>query len=351
MSKDIFPAFVSCQSTTLSDEEKYLFERTNPLGVCLFAVGCTNVESKKQLKRLTKEIREVIGRDDVLIAVDQEGGRVRRLLDPEFTPVAAQQKIKTEKQARQHAYLISTDLKSCGVNVNFAPVLDIEYKTTAKVLQGRCFPGDEFAVAELGKASVEEYLKNGVCPCLKHLPGHGRGKCDPHLELPVVNEKIEELAKDFYPFKQLNKTPLGMVAHIILAEADRENPASVSAKVIREIIREQIGFSGLLISDAIIMHALKGSISERARSVLSAGCDIICLGNADFKTNRELLAENLVLTDEAREKVALLRGVLARQPDYSGYEYVKNNYCELAENIVTYDSVYDATEILSCLHQ
>lgn len=349
--KDIFPAFFSCQGTVLTDEEKFLFEKTNPLGVCLFSLGCENIKNKAQLQKLTTEIRETIGRDDVMIAVDQEGGRVRRLTGQEFTEVTSQSRITTAEMSRQHAYLTSTDLKSCGINVNFAPVLDIEYKTTGAALQGRCFSGNERKVAELGAAAVQEYLKNGVCPCLKHLPGHGRAKADPHLELPVINEGLEVLEKDFYPFRSLNTAPLGMVAHITLAAVDKENPASLSAKVIKEIIRGKIGFEGLLVSDAVVMKALSGSITERAERSLAAGCDIVCLGNAGFQANQELAEVKAVLTDEAREKLAGLREIFRRQPDFSLYEYVKKNYCEFAENIVTYESEYDATEVLNRLRQ
>ncbi len=347
MSKNILPAFLSVQGFYLSDEEKRLFERSNPLGVCLFAKGCNNVQSKKQLQRLCKEIKETIGREDVLIAVDQEGGRVRRLVEPEFTPVSEQERLTTEELAQEHAFLISHDLKNCGVNVNFAPVLDVYYNFTSAVLKGRCFAGDEKQIAKLGRAMVAEFAANGVCPCVKHLPGHGRAQSDPHLELPVIDENLEALKQDFYPFKQLNKAPMGMVAHILLTAVDKVYPASESAKVIKDVIRKHIGFDGFLVSDAVVMQALKGSISERTQRTLAAGCDAVCLGNAGFSANAELAASGAVLSDEAAERLAVIQQIIAQPLKRQSYVQSKNKYCAALKNIISYNSDYDATEVLS----
>ena len=347
MNKKILPAFLSVQGFSLSDEEKRLYESCNPLGVCLFAKGCNNVQNKAQLQRLCKEIKETIGRDDVLIAVDQEGGRVRRLTEPEFTPLGEQGRLTTEELAREHAFLASYDLKNCGVNVNFAPVLDVYYSFTSAVLKGRCFPGNEKKIAKLGRAMVAEFEANGVCPCVKHLPGHGRAQSDPHLELPVIDDDLEILEQDFYPFKQLNNAPMGMVAHILLTAVDKVYPASESAKVIQDIIRKHIGFNGFLVSDAVMMQALKGSISERTQRTLAAGCDAVCLGNADFAANAELAASGAVLSDEAAERLAVIRQIIARPLKKQSYVQAENKYCATLKNIITYNSDYDATEILS----
>ena len=347
MNKKILPAFLSVQGFSLSDEEKRLFESCNPLGVCLFAKGCNNVQNKAQLQRLCKDIKETIGRNDILIAVDQEGGRVRRLTEPEFTPLSEQVRLTTEDLVREHAFLASYDLKNCGMNVNFAPVLDVYYDFTSAVLKGRCFAGDEKQIAKLGRAMVAEFEANGVCPCVKHLPGHGRAQSDPHLELPVIDDDLEILEQDFYPFKQLNNAPMGMVAHILLTAVDTVYPASESAKVIQNIIRKHIGFNGFLVSDAVMMQALKGSISERTQRTLAAGCDAVCLGNADFAANAELAASGAVLSDEAAERLAVVRQIIARPLKKQSYVQAENKYCATLKNIITYNSDYDATEILS----
>ncbi len=346
--KKVLPAFLSCQGARLSDDEKRLFERYNPLGVCLFSKFCANIESREQVQNLVQDIKEAVGHNKVLIAVDQEGGRVRRLVEPEFMPVAAQQNMTTVELAEQHAYLISKDLHDCGINVNFAPVLDKMTPQTSNVLQGRCFDSN---IAELGRAMVDTYVRQGICPCVKHLPGHGRAAVDPHLELPVINEDLAVLQEDFAPFRALSDAPMGMVAHIVLSAVDTQNAATLSAKVIREIIRGQIGFSGVLVSDAIMMQALKGTVAERAEHAIAAGCDVVCLGNAGFEANFELCQSNIVMTDEAAERVNKVFQLIEKTPDFSDYEYVKNKYCATLKNIVSYNYDYDATEILNRLRQ
>lgn len=346
--KKVFPAFLSCQSTRLSDDEKRLFERYNPLGVCLFSKVCANIETREQVRALVQDIKNAVGRDNVLIAVDQEGGRVRRLVEPEFTPVAAQQSLKTVEMAEMHAYLISRDLHDCGINVNFAPVLDKMTPETSNVLKGRCFDTN---IAELGRAMVDEYIRQGICPCIKHMPGHGRAVADPHLELPVIHADLEALESDFAPFCALHDAPMGMVAHIVLSAIDAQNPATHSPLVIQEIIRRKLKFDGLLVSDAIVMRALKGSVAERAERAVAAGVDVICLGNADFKANVELCESNISLSERANERLNKIFQIIENKANFSNYEYVKNKYCTELKNIISYDYDYDATEVLNRLRQ
>lgn len=347
MDKPIFPVFLSCQGAFLTDKEKYLFNRINPLGICLFSNYCNNIHNKQQIKALVKEIKETIGRDNVLIAVDQEGGRVNRLISSEFMQFASQSEIKTVQQAKEHAYLISYELKTCGINTNFAPVLDIEYDFTSSVLHARCFKGNEKKVTSLGKSMVNEYIKNGICPCIKHLPGHGRAQVDPHLKTPIINESIDELQKDFYPFKLLKNSPMGMLGHIILTAIDTDNPSTFSKKVINGIIRNDINFNGLLVSDALIMKALNGTLTEKAEKAISAGCDVLCLGNASFEANEEICKSKIALTDEATERLNNVFKVLDNKHVFNNYEQIKNNYCENIKSIITYNLRYDATEVLN----
>ncbi len=344
----ILPAFLSCQSTRLNDDEKRLFARYNPLGVCLFSKYCANTENAEQINSLIKDIKETVGRDNVLIAIDQEGGRVRRLTEPEFTSVVSQQEIETTQVAKQHAYLISHDLKKCGINVNFAPVLDTLYPQTSTALQSRCFKNN---IAELASAMVDEYIKQGICPCIKHLPGHGRSEADPHLELPIINANLMEMKTDFAPFTALNDAPMGMVAHIILKAVDAKRASSVSSKVISEIIRGQIGFDGFLVSDAIMMNALHGSISERSQAVIAAGCDAVCLGNAGFAANVEVCESKIELSDAAEQRLERVWQIIQTPGEFSQYEYIKNKYCAALKNIISYNYNYDATEVLNRLRK
>lgn len=349
--KPILPAFLSVQGATLSDDEKRLLAGYNPLGVCLFAIGCANVQNKEQLKNLTKQIKETIGRDDVLIAVDQEGGRVRRLPEPQWTPVASQAQIKSVATASWHARLISRDLKESGINVNFAPVLDVLYPETNAVLKSRCFNGSPEKVAKWGAAMLKAYERCGVSPCIKHMPGHGRGAADPHLQLPVINASLAELMTDFYPFQQLKNAPMGMVAHVILSAIDKKNPATCSAKVIKNIIRQKIGFNGLLVSDAIVMKALQGTVAERAHKCIEAGCDVVCLGNADFAANSELCRSGLTMSDAALERLQNIRKIINKPLPQANYAYLQNKYCGRLKNIISYNSEYDATEVLNRLRK
>lgn len=350
MQKPILPAFLSVQGPALSEAEKRLFAKYNPLGVCLFSYKCENVKSRSQLRALCREIKEIIGRSDVLIAVDQEGGRVRRLCEPDFSPLAGQSELKTVEQVKNHAYLASADLKDVGINVNFAPVLDVEYPLTSNALRGRCFSNNPKKVAEFGKIMIDEYINNGICPCIKHLPGHGRGEADPHLELPIVKSGLKDLQTDFYPFKTLKNAPMGMVAHLVIEALDAKNPASESKDVIEQIIRKEIGFQGLLVSDAIMMNALKGSISERAKRVFSAGCEVICLGNSDLDENVELCESGLVMSDKALDKLQKISQICAKDSEFKNYAIVQKNYCEIQKNIISYNQQYDATEVLNRLN-
>ena len=344
----MLPAFLSCQSTRLSDAEKRLFAKYNPLGVCLFSKFCTNINNAEQVQELINDIKQAVERDNVLIAVDQEGGRVRRLIEPEFTPLASQKTITTTEQATAHAYLASHDLHKCGINVNFAPVLDTYSPVTSNVLSERCF---EKNIAILGKAMIDEYIRCGICPCIKHLPGHGKAAVDPHLELPVITNNLIELEQDFYPFRQLNDAPMGMAAHIVLTAVDCDNAATVSPTVIGEIIRGKINFQGLLVSDAIMMGALKGSISEKARRTISAGCDVVCLGNAGYEANVELCESGIELSDSANERLNKIWKIIAYTEDFTQYEQIKNKYCTNLKNILSYNYDYDATEIMNKLRQ
>ena len=176
MEKPVLAAFLSCSGQTLTDEEKYLFEKTNPAGITLFG---RNIKNKQQLKSLTNQIKEVVGRDNFLIAIDQEGGRVRRLKEPDFKFYASQSEIgslplpEALEETKRHAQLISSDLKEIGINVNFAPVLDIARPTTTEALRSRCFSSDIKTVSALGKTMVTTYMESGIIPCIKHMPGHG----------------------------------------------------------------------------------------------------------------------------------------------------------------------------------
>ncbi len=353
MEKPILAAMLSIAGTELSSQEKFLLEKANPLGITLFG---RNILNKKQLQNLTKEIRETIGRDDILIAVDQEGGRIRRLAEPDFSPYAAQAELgeieerfgkgTAEQTMRNHAALISKDLSNTGINWNYAPVLDIAYNDTTPALKSRCFGNDEKKTATYGRMMIEEYIKSGICPCIKHMPGHGRAVNDPHLGLPVLNYSLEELAKDFYPFQYNNQAPAGMTAHIQISAIDDTRPVTQSAKAIKTLIRGIIGFDGFLISDAIDMHALKGSLTEKTEKSLNAGCDAVCYCMGELNGLEELAATRCFMEDKSLIRfVKIINIINNRNRDYD-YLKIAEDYQKIIGGIEKYDERYDATETL-----
>ena len=347
MERPILAAFLSCFGTHLTDKEKRLFSQYNPLGIALFG---RNISSLEQIKTLCSEIKEVVERDDILLAVDQEGGRVRRLQGVGFHDEVSQASIgklpidKALYATKLHAQLISEDLALTGLNMNFSPVLDLEYKDTTQALKGRCFGDDKFKVSKLGQTMVDTYIHNGICPCIKHLPGHGRAQNDPHLGLPIINLGLKELENDFYPFQILCEAPAGMTAHILLPEIDDKNPATVSSKVINEIIRGVIDFKGLLISDAIDMKALSGSLTEKVQAALNAGCETICYCAGVDDGLEEVCKACRNMADNSLIKFAKIKNILQNK-------FHQAASFETYENLVgkedAYNSTYDATEVLN----
>lgn len=354
MKNHISAAILSVSGLSLTDDEKRLLSKFNPLGISLFA---RNISTRIQVKELIKDIKNSIGRDDVIIAVDQEGGRVRRLVEPEFRAYASQYvlgKIEDEYSSkdaqtaiREHANLISNDLQELGINMNYAPVLDLLFEETAPVLKSRCFGTDEKTVAHYGKIMVDEYIKNGICPCIKHMPGHGRVSVDPHLNLPVLDLSLKELTKDFYPFQQLNYSPAGMTAHVVIKEIDDKLPVTQSPEAIRKVIRGIIGFEGLLISDAIDMKALKGSLGEKSETSIAAGCDVVCYCGGDSADAEEVCRKSGIMSDKSMIRFEKIKNLFHNGYRVSNIGVVAKEYETLTGRIEKYQDNYDATEVLN----
>lgn len=332
-------AMLSVSGLELTDNEKYLLSQSNPLGISLFG---RNIANKEQLKKLIKNIKETIGRDNVLIAIDQEGGRVRRLAEPHWPTYLSQSELDATS-AKYHAQLISQDLHEVGINWNYAPVLDLAFENTTTALLNRCFSSSEKQVTKLGKIMLEEYIKAGICPCIKHMPGHGRATVDPHLHLPILDFSLQELSKDFYPFQALAKeAPAGMTAHIIIPEVDDKLPITQSKKAIDTIIRGLIGFDGLLISDAIDMKALKGSIGEKTKTSLEAGCDCICYCHGIYEELLDVISNCTQMNDISLERFNKIQTIFKNRntPDTNAKDYYKITSSR------SYSLNYDATEVL-----
>lgn len=349
MEKPMIAAMLSVSGLELTENEKRLLEKSNPIGITLFK---RNVKNKKQVKTLIRSVKEVIGRNDVLIAVDQEGGRVCRFAPPKWPPYVSQYSLGSlkSKEAEEitylHGALIAADLRELGVNWNYAPVLDVAYPDTTPALASRIFSSDEKKVAKYGQILLDTYQAFGICPCVKHLPGHGRAVVDPHLHLPILHQSLKELDKDFYPFHAVGQdAPAGMTAHIVISKVD-DKPVTQSKKAIQTIIRDKIGFKGFLISDAIDMKALGGSLTERVKTSLEAGCDAICYCFGIEDELQEVIRAVRPLTDQAMERFDRIRQIIHQKQVKFDYQMAYGRYEELAKKTKSLMTDYDAVEIL-----
>lgn len=303
------PVIFGMSGLSLTADEKAFFKESDPAGYIIFG---RNVESKAQLRALTDELRVLHGRNDVAILIDQEGGRVARMQEPiwpKFPPGETFDKLydiapaTAIEAARLNAQAIAESLREVGITVNCLPLLDVRQPETVDAIGNRAMGSDPMQVAALGRAVIDGQTKGGAVSVVKHMPGHGRAVVDSHMELPKVTASAEELETDLAPFRSLANAPMGMTAHIVYTAWDAERCASLSPTVIEDIIRGSIGFDGLLFSDDLDMKALKGEVPERARDVVTAGCDIAlnCWGRMDEMVGiADLLGE---ISDLSRKRL------------------------------------------------
>ncbi len=302
-------AIYGCAATSLSPAEKSFFREVAPWGFILFA---RNISDSEQVKALVQELRETVGDEKAPVLIDQEGGRVARLKPPHWQvrPPAARFGALYETNpdaAREAVYLnarlIAHDLASLGINVDCLPVLDVPVPGSHDVIGDRAFATDPATVITLGKAQIEGLIDGGVLPVMKHIPGHGRAGADSHLDLPRVSASAEELsASDFVTFRSLDTCPIAMTAHVVYESIDPQRPATTSPKVIRDVIRGEIGFDGLLMSDDLSMKALDGPLSVRAKQSLFAGCDLVLHCNGDMNEMKEVASEVTELKGQALKR-------------------------------------------------
>lgn len=275
------PAIFGISGLALTADERAFFTEADPAGYILFARNCAD---RTQLRRLTDDLRAIHGREQLIVSIDQEGGRVARMKPPEWQRYPAGEAFarlwdiapaSAIEAARANAEAMGRELAEMGITVDYHAPLDVRRPETDDVIGDRALGSDPLQVAALGRAVLDGMGRAGVVGCLKHMPGHGRATCDTHKELPVVTASDAELEADIEPFRTLAAHPLGMSAHIVFEAWDAEAPATLSQKVINDVIRGRIGFDGLLLSDDIDMEALDGTIPERAERALAAGCDIV----------------------------------------------------------------------------
>ena len=299
-------AIYGCAGLTLSAAENDFFRQVRPWGFILFA---RNIEDPPQVKALVAALRATVDDAGAPILIDQEGGRVVRLKPPHWRerPAAARfgKLHETNPEAAReatylNARLIAHDLTSLGINVDCLPVLDVPAPGAHDIIGDRAFAADPATIITLGKAQIEGLLEGGVLPIMKHIPGHGRAASDSHLALPRVATALAELSgSDFVTFRSLDQCPIAMTAHVVYESIDPQRPATTSPKVIRDVIRGEIGFDGLLMSDDLSMKALDGPLSVRAKAALFAGCDLVLHCNGELDEMRDVASEVKQLDGQA----------------------------------------------------
>jgi beta-N-acetylhexosaminidase len=314
-------AIYGCSGIALSANERAFFRETQPWGFILFG---RNIEAPHQVRDLVRALRETVGDASAPVLIDQEGGRVARLKPPHWhaRPAAARfgalHNIDPEA-AREAVYLnarlIAHDLADLEINVDCLPVLDVPVAGAHDVIGDRAFGHDPLTVIDLGRAQIEGLMEGGVLPVMKHIPGHGRAGSDSHLSLPRVDADVEELsANDFVTFRSLDLCPMAMTAHVVYDSIDPQRPATTSPKVIRDVIRGEIGFDGLLMSDDLSMKALDGPLEVRTRAALFAGCDVVLHCNGDMEEMKSVASEVKILDGVALKRAEAALGHLVK-PD------------------------------------
>jgi beta-N-acetylhexosaminidase len=313
---------LGCAGERLDRHERDFFVAADPLGFILFRRNC---REPAQVRALVAALRDALGRDDAPVLIDQEGGRVARLQPPHWRryPAAARIAALPDPLAEQAAWLgarlIADDLAALGVTLDCLPVLDLPAAGADPVIGDRAYGGEPQRVIRLGGAVCQGLLDGGALPILKHVPGHGRARVDSHRALPVVAAPRAELSRtDFAPFRALAYMPWAMTAHVVYSAIDPSAPATLSPIVIGDVIRGEIGFTGVLLSDDLSMGALDGGIGgggigARAARALAAGCDLVLHCNGVRREMEEVAAAARPITPEAAARLA--RGeALRRRP-------------------------------------
>jgi beta-N-acetylhexosaminidase len=304
-------AILGCAGATLSAEERQFFRDADPLGFILFQRNC---QSPEQVRQLVRDFRDAVGRPDAPVLIDQEGGRVARLRPPawrkapaagRFGVLAAQDTAAAVEAARLNAELMGRELAGLGISVDCAPVLDLQFEGASNVVGDRGFAADPELVARLGRAVCEGLLAAGITPVLKHLPGHGRALVDSHHALPEVGASLAALRQtDFVPFRRLADMPWAMTCHVLYKAIDPLRSATTSPIVIADIIRGEIGFKGVLVSDDLSMNALQGDVGDRAKRAREAGCDLALHCNGRLDEMRAVAAAAGPISGATAERLA-----------------------------------------------
>ncbi len=312
-------AIYGCSGHRLTAAEKAFFSDADPWGFIIFR---RNVDGPDQLRALTDDMRACVGRDAPVL-IDQEGGRVQRMGPPHWPKYppgeaflkATNDPLTARELVRLGARLMAHDLKAVGINVDCLPVLDVPVPGAHDIIGDRAYAHDPATVAQLGRAAAEGLLAGGVLPVIKHMPGHGRAFADSHHDLPVVHADLATLdGWDFAPFKALSDMPLAMTAHVVFDAIDPKRPATTSKKALR-LMRDRLGFGGLIMTDDLSMKALSGSLRDRAEASLKAGCDIVLHCNGDLDEMRQVAEGTGKLKGRPAKRAAAAMARIVHTPE------------------------------------
>jgi beta-N-acetylhexosaminidase len=314
-------AIYGFEGLELTASERAFFRDCDPAGFILFKRNC---ESREQLRRLTNSLRDLTGRPEVPILIDQEGGRVARMKPPEwpafpaglrFAELYAIAPSSAIEAARANARAIGLMLRDVGVNVDALPLLDVRQEGASDIIGDRALGSAPMQVSALGRAVLDGLASAGVVGIVKHIPGHGRALVDSHHELPIVTASADALEEDLEPFERLSSAPMGMMAHVVYTAWDPEHPASQSPTVIEQIVRQRIGFGGFLMSDDSNMNALSGTQAERASACVAAGCDVALPCNGVLADNMEIAGALGEISIDGAERLARAMATTMIEPE------------------------------------
>lgn len=324
------PVVFGCRGLELTPEERAFFHEIKPFGLILFKRNCDN---PNQLRWLIKEFLQAVGRDDTAILIDQEGGRVTRLQPPHWTqhPAAHWFGAMYERDPDWgteavlcYARIVAHELTKLGITMNCAPVVDLFMPGATVAIGDRAMSRQPAVVAALARLWAETFMSHGIIPVIKHFPGHGRLKTDPHLMLPVIEASRAELENDdFMPFELLKDLPVGMNSHAVFTALDAEKPASMSSIIHQEIIRGALGFDGLLLSDDLTMKALNGLPEDLACRALEAGSDVVLHCSGAFEEMKKIAAALPPMAEESWSRWEHARQMVKQPPP--GYSPSEDN--------------------------
>jgi beta-N-acetylhexosaminidase len=325
----------------MTADERAFLRGTQPWGLILFK---RNIQSTPQIAALVDEFKAAVGRPDVPVLIDQEGGRVQRLGPPQWPAYpsgAAYGRIYDRDPAvglaaaRLGGRLIASDLAAAGITVDCLPLADVPVAGSDAVIGDRAYGTTPAKVAAIAAALTQGLAAGGVLPVLKHLPGHGRATADSHLRLPVVTTDRDTLeATDFAAFRPLAALPLGMTAHVVFTALDADLPATTSATIIGQVIRGFIGFDGLLMSDDLSMGALSGSLAERTRAALAAGCDMALHCNGNLREMEAVAGSAPELAGEAARRADAALAA-RRAPEPIDLAAARAQFARLMQDVVS----------------